>query len=249
MGQIEDYNAVLPQMEALNNEDIKQPNIPIDIVIQEAENLHESAVKYSTELTSADLTDELIAQLIIRAGALREAQSRWQANYLAGQDAIKLWDEKAPLGYELQKKLANAFRYAYRNNKRLMGRVREILKGSSHVDMIQDLNDYAVLGKENPEELQAINFEMPVLDQSAQLSDELAELLARSNGARKDQHAFKDIRDRSYTLLKESMDHVRDCGKYVFFDEPEIKKRFTSSYYRKKNKKYDKPENDNETQD
>lgn len=237
MGQKEDYNQLLPQMEALKADEVKQPNMPVDISIQESENLYETADNYKTELTATDLIQETIDALLTRAGALREAQSRWQANYNAEQDAIKLWDQKAEEAYELQKKLSQTFRYAYRKDKRLMGRVREILKGGSHADMIQDLNDYAVLGKEYPAQLSAINYPLTELDRSATLSDELAEILAQSNGARKDQHIFKDLRDRAFTLLKETTDDIRECGKYVFADNPDIKKRFTSQYYRRQNNK------------
>jgi hypothetical protein len=51
--------------------------------------------------------------------------------------------------------------------------VRALGKGKNHTGMIQDLNDLTVLGKENPELLQTIHFDMSLLDKAAQMSGEI----------------------------------------------------------------------------
>ncbi|MBN1111361.1 MAG: hypothetical protein JXA53_00410, partial [Bacteroidales bacterium] len=233
MSQIDDYNAVLAIILAIPANQVKFSNIPIVKAIQEAENLAITAKKYEPQLTSVGLQATSITQLTVRANALKEAQSRWQANYNSGQGPIKQWDELSPQGYALQRKLNQAFRYAFRNEPRILGRVKEIADGSGDDDMIQDLNDYAVLGKANPALLEKANFNLAELDNAALLSENLSDLLAQANGTKDSEHNFKDIRDRAFTHLKELVDEIRACGKYVFADQPEIKKLFASTYLRK----------------
>lgn len=233
MSQIDDYNAELPNIMAIPANQVKTPNVPTDKAIQEAEDLTQTALKYKTELTAVGLKESSITLLSTRASALKEAQSRWQANYNTGQGAIKQWDELSPQGYALQRKLNLAFRYAYRNEPRILGRVKEIADGSGDDDMIQDLNDYSVLGKANPAPLEKTNFALTELDAAATLSENLSTLLAQANGTKDSEHDFKDIRDRAFTLVKELVDEIRACGKYVFADQPDIKKLFASQYRRK----------------
>ncbi|WP_372935386.1 hypothetical protein [Mariniphaga sediminis] len=49
-----------------------------------------------------------------------------------------------------------------------------ITDGSGHADLIQDLNDIAVLGRENPDPLTSIGFDLTQLDLAATRADELA---------------------------------------------------------------------------
>ena len=68
--------------------------------------------------------------------------------------------------------------------------------------MIQDLNDLAVLGRENTDPLTAINYDMAKLENAATLADEMAEVLAIANGDKAEQNESKLTRDRAYTHLK-----------------------------------------------
>lgn len=77
---------------------------------------------------------------------------------------------------------AETCRFAYRKEDALVSRVRAITDGSGHADIIQYLNDIAVLGRKNPEPLTAIGFDLTGQDKAATEADELADLLAEANG-------------------------------------------------------------------
>ena len=96
--------------------------------------------------------------------------------------------------------------------------------------MIQDLSDISVLGKANTAELEEIKFDLTQLDVVEQRADELAELLAKANGVLLENASAKDMRDRAFTHLKEAVDEVRDCGKYVFRKDPNRYKGYISRY-------------------
>ena len=237
MSQKEDFISQEPAMKALVPTDVRAPNMPVDVATQEAEEQYNIANIYKVNLTAVGVTEDSINLLLTRSNALREAEAQWRTSYNAEQVDVKNWEEQSPLGYALIKELSAAFSFAYREDSRLIAKIREIRKGSGDDDMIQDLLEYAVLGQANPVQLQAINFDMTKLDTATALSESLSILLAKSIGDKKSQHLLKDVRDRSFTIMKDRLDYIRDAGKYVFAEQPEIKKLFTSDYVRKHSSK------------
>jgi len=175
----------------------------------------------------------MIKDLPVRAGACREAQSIWNKDFHSQQEAQKQWAEQSVLGYELRNDLLQSLRFAYRKDAALLSRVAAITDGNGHADMIQDLNDIAVLGRENADPLTAIGFELTQLDLASTKADELADLLAEANGDKADQNESKVIRDKAFTHLKELVDEFREAGKYVFRNDKNRVKGYSSAYWRK----------------
>ena len=115
-----------------------------------------------------------------------------------------------------------------------MTRIRE---GGSSADMVQDLNDIAVLGRENTGPLTAIGFDLTQLDLAADRADKLADLLAEANGDKADPNESKIIRDKAYTHMKALVDEIREAGKYVFRKDKNRLKGYSSEYWRKLHRK------------
>ena len=124
-------------------------------------------------------------------------------------------------------------RFAFRNEKELLGRVKAISEGRTHADMIQDLNDLCVLGKENSGLLAKINYDMSILDQAAQMADEMADLLATATGEKAFSGETKMIRDRAHTHVKEAVDEIYAFGQYIFRGNDKRLKGYSSHYLRR----------------
>jgi hypothetical protein len=56
--------------------------------------------------------------------------------------------------------LLHAYAFTYRKHADLAVRVSAIREGATHADMIQNMNNLAVIGRENPEPLKKIHFDM-----------------------------------------------------------------------------------------
>jgi hypothetical protein len=237
MANIDDYNARLSEILAIPDEETREPELPVDVALQEAENLHHWSLDDADALAVVGITTDMINDLPVRAGACREAQSIWNKDYRSQQEAQKQWAEQAPKAYAFRNDLLASLRFAYRKDDTLLSRVSAITDGSGHADMIQDLNDIAVLGRENPEPLTAIGFDLTQLDLAAQRADELADLLAEANGDKADPNESKIIRDKAYTHLKELVDEIREAGKYVFRNNKNRLKGYSSDYWRKLHRK------------
>jgi hypothetical protein len=218
---------------------ITPTTIPIEVYIQEAENLYKWCQADKETLTKASLDWKLVEDIPIRAGALREAVSRWVAQRFTKQETGKLWTQKSNELFQMRNTLLHEFRFAYRNNTYVMGRIATIAGSQAYAALIQDLNDLSVLGKNNPDELKAINFDMTTLDKAAQLAKEIADLLA-STTLEADYSSAKKIRDQAFTLLKNAVDEICNFGQYVFWKNDSRRRGYSSSYLRRVRKKRSK---------
>ncbi len=237
MANIDDYNAKLAEILAIPDEEVKEPTMPVDIALQEAEDLHHWSKDDFDQLSAVGVTMDMIEELPVRAGACRETQSIWNKDYRSQQEAQKEWANQSPEAYDFRNDLLAAMRFAYRKDEALLGRVSAITDGSGHADMIQDLNDIAVLGRENTAPLLAIGFDISQFELAATRADELADLLAEANGDKADPNESKIIRDKAYTHMKELVDEIREAGKYVFRNNPNRLNGYSSKYWRKLRRK------------
>lgn len=235
MSSTTDYNELLPVFTEMKPADVLIPNIPIDVFVQEAENLYHWCIDDQLALTKVGLNWDFVTTLPARTGACREAQSLWIKERNTRQDAEQAWKDEGPAAFDLRDQLLHDFRFAFRKSEGLLKRVDEIAQGDTNSDMVQDLNDLATLGKANPGLLTPISFDLNRLDQAANLSDHMGDLLGATNGERKEVSEAMQIRDKAYTYLKQAVDEIRECGKFAFWRNPDRLKGYFSEHWQKAN--------------
>jgi hypothetical protein len=181
---------------------------------------------------AAGLAPEPIEDLPPRRGALIEAQSLWQTQRNDMNKSAREWKKQSPIAHDLRKKLLADFLYAFRKHPDLMKAVRAISPIGGHAKMIKDLNDLSILGKDNTRLLEAINFDLSLLDKAAQTSRKMAVLLDEMDRDReRDKHSeAKKIRDQAYTHLKEAVDEILETGRYVFRQDKRRSRKYASEY-------------------
>jgi hypothetical protein len=178
---------------------------------------------------------EVVADVPVRAGALREAEMIWHRERFNKEEAVKEWDEVSAEGYDFRNVLLHTFFHAYENDTRLLNRVSNIARGRGHADMIQDLTNLAGLGQANTEPLTAIRYDLSELDRAAQLSSRLARLLAAAQVDRQEKSPEIIIRDQAYTHLKHAVDAIRSKGQYLFWRNENRLTGYASEYHRRSN--------------
>lgn len=235
MSSTTDYNELLPQIQAITPDKTVTPTMPVDVYVQEAENLYHWSLDDQVALAAAGLAPDLITKLPVRAGACREAQSLWIKERNTRQQAEQDWKDHSPEAFDLRDQLLHAFRYAFRNEVGLLARVEEIAQGDTNADMVQDLNDLSVLGKANADLLVTIGFDLLQLDTAATMSDQMGDLLGATNGERQRDSEAMIIRDKAFTYLKLAVDEISQCGKYVFWRNPDRLDGYTSDYWKRRN--------------
>jgi hypothetical protein len=130
--------------------------------------------------------------------------------------------------------MLHSFKFAFRKFPDIQTRLSIIAEGDGHADMLQDLNDLAVLGKENIKPLQDISFDLNSLDEASKLSTELSKLLGLATAEKTNSGEAKKIRDKAYTYLKEVVDEIKDYGQFIFWKNDERLKGYKSSYIARK---------------
>lgn len=232
MSNLSDLQQLMSEITGISTEQLQTLYMPVGIYLQEAEDLLLAATPDLPALTARGLSTELFNSMPQRIGALREAQSRWAEKQNKQTEAIAIWKEEAPKAIEFRDTLLDELDFAYRKQPDLQAAVSEIAEGNTNADLVQDLNDLAVLGRNNPEPLLATNFNPDLLPQAAELSDTLAVVLADANGDRSATNDERVLRDQAYTYLKEAVDEVRSYGKFVFRNDAGKLKQYRSKFLR-----------------
>lgn len=234
----EQFEAKKSILDAMDSNQVKTPAIPVDVALQEAENLYVWCQGDKAVLVKAGLDWALVTDLPIRIGALRYIQSQWQKEYMSLESAQKEWADRSPGAYNLRDELVHHFLHAFYNIPDLYARAQAIAEGNSHADMIQDLSDLAVLGRANQKPLLSIGLNVAMLDQAEAMSAEMASLLARANGKRMEDNQLRVVRDKAFAHLKEAVDEIRRHGQYAFWRDDARHKGYVSLYI--KAKRHDK---------
>lgn len=228
------YQNKFLEIQQINEQDLKIPkNIPIAIYLQEAEDSYHFAKSDSQILEEHGFSLQLLEELPLRATILRDAEASWTYHRKNKSDLKKEWEIKLSQAFELQSNLRSALKFALKEKPDLQKILSSIGKGRKHSELIQDLNTLALLGRDNPEPLSKIKFNYELIEEAAELSRELPELLATIYRDEKANNNFLMIRNQAYTHLKELVDEIYTLGQYIFRKDKKRLKAYSSNYLRK----------------
>lgn len=230
--------AILPKLNAIPREQLLRPTMPVSIVLQESENAFKIAEEDRDILMGVGLNWQMVEELPDASDALRITQGGWTEQRFKQHESYAVWKQAAQKGYDLRDELVRAQRYAYSNHPDLLRQVTIIAKGNSHADMIQDLTDLSIQGLRNPEPLEDIKFDLEKLQLAASMAHQLADQYAESERDSDKDREAKVLRDRAYTLVKQTLDKVYAAGQYAFWDNFERQQVYRSYYKLQANRKY-----------
>jgi len=235
MSSISDYNEMLSQIQSIPSVKALRPTMPVDVYLQEAEDLYLWCLADQDALVGAGLEMTLINELPVRAGACREAQSLWVINRRMRNHTSVDWKLCLSEATDLRTLLLHSFRYAFRAHNDLLSGIDGISKSNSRSAIVQDLNDLSVLGKSNLDLLKAIRMDIALLETASLKSDQMGDMAGSINSARRHKSEAKVIRNKAFAYLKEAIDPIRHCGKYIFWQNPNRMIGYTSNYWKRKN--------------
>ena len=235
MNSIDHYNDKISMIRSIPDERVLLPgSMPVRIYIQEAEDMYKWCQPDREKLTNNGLDWSIVEDIPARAGALREAQSRWSLSDKSDIEIEKEWDEKSPAAHSFRKELIRAFRFIFSDNASAVSRVNKLAEGESNSAIIQSLNDLSDFGRDNTAVLEAARFDMTLLDKAAEMSCEMASFLGAVNARRAFCSDTLKIRNQAYTYLREAVSGLKKHANYIFWRDPVRMKGYTSSYNRKK---------------
>ncbi|MFA9370109.1 MAG: hypothetical protein ACERIH_00155 [Labilibaculum antarcticum] len=243
-----DLEILLDEINAIANENTKHCDMPFEIYIYEAERLHTRATEDLAELSAVNMPVGLIDELHARTKALSRAQLNWVELTGEKKQAMTNFKAETPALLKLRKCLIDNMQFAFRNDKDLLKKIRDIKKGNSLTNIIFDLALLARLGKSNAKTLQAINFDLSLCDKATSEYERISKLQAIKDSKMYVPDDMLLIRNKAFTLLKQVVDEIRSYGKFAFRDNPEIVKAYQSQHHCKRNAEYYKNKKNSSSQ-
>ncbi|MBK3517666.1 hypothetical protein [Carboxylicivirga marina] len=234
MSNEKEYEVILPLASEIRNDEILKPNMPIKQAVYEAEDLSSWCSKDQEALIEVGVPETHFTNLNLAAGALRHAESIWNDDDDSRKEAELKWRETEPLAYDVLEELVHICFFVYDEDQSLLNKVREIASGNSDADLIQGLNDLAVIGKNHPHPL----LKVELLNKASQYSSELGDIRATANSEKFEATESLMNRNKIYTLLKRYTDDIRRSGKFVFWRDEDRLIGYSSKYHRLKNKRH-----------
>jgi len=230
-----DYNELLLQIRAFKSGNASSPTVPVNVFVQEADDLCLWCQDDREQLIQAGLDWNQVSLIPVCAKICREFQSQWLKNYKSTDKIKKEWETKSTEALNLRIELLHDFGFAFRKDEQLLVQIKEIAQKQSRASLVQSLNDLEVIGRGQKTLLDTIGFDSTKLDRSAALSPEMAKLIAQMESSKKQNDESKTMRDQAYGYLKQLVDEVRVCGKYKFRENPERLAGYHSDYWKSRN--------------
>lgn len=225
----------LNELNSMTDMETGKPTLPINVMLQESEELFTECNKDKEALVKAGLDWNLVEELPLRIDALKLSQARWRKDYKTYQDCQAEWKIAAPEAFNLRDELVHYFYHALYHMPGEYAKVKRIADGSTNADMIQDLIELAELGLDHTGKLEAVGLDLTLLDKARAKSYELGKLLAKVNGAQNDTSPKLDLRNKAYTHLKAAVDEIRRQGQFAFWRRADRYSKYASSYLRRMN--------------
>lgn len=225
----------MPTLESIPTADVREPDLPMAIALQEAQDLRAALDADDTwdAVLAVGLDPALVVALPSAIAAARQAQSQWVV--LRDRSKSRAQLDREQRGIALRRELSAACRWNLRELAEAQAVLDAIAQGEGIADLVQDLLDLATLVERHPPHF-ALDDTFDALAQAEaarSVASEIAEGLAddRADGNHRD---AKRLRDRAFTHLDGIVTDIRAAGRYAFRDAPRRAAIFASRYLRRR---------------
>jgi hypothetical protein len=233
MADQQDFEKLSVEIMAIDEKDVREPDMPVDEAIKENEIMSAAVKRDQNVFVAVNFNPGMIEKCGIAGGALRYTQAQLIAAIGEVKEAAALWTAEEPKGYATRKELIAALAYATRNVPDAQKAVKAVRKGAGGADMVMDLSSLVQLGKKYKAPLEVIKFDMALIDEAETLANRLGKLYA-SAFIEKGSKEAKLLRDRAFTYMRKIMGEILDAAEYVFRNEPEKLEPYHSAYRNRK---------------
>jgi hypothetical protein len=211
----------------------KSPSIPVARLIQEANDLYLFCKNDRKELIGEGIDWDEVEKLPELLNECSDAEVEYQVyRKNAGSEIVKL--KKLVLRCrKLRTTIAEKLRSAVSRAGNFMT-VPSYRKSWSRAELVQDLNDLAVIGKDIKHMFNHTGFDLTLLDLAADLSVELSEKIIDVIISKPSKSRQKTFRDKTMQELLSLIVQIRKTGKSAFFDNPLRRKAYACEYLRER---------------
>jgi hypothetical protein len=223
-----------PKLDAIPADQLRAPNIPMAAALQEASDLGELCRRSHVHdaMVKVGLPADFVTDLDQRVNAARQAQSTW-VNVRDQTKSSTLVQVEARAN-DLRSEIIAAGRFNLRDDREAQATLSSIRGGETVADLVQDLFDLATVCESRLDAFAADqSFDAPA--RIAEARTVASQLSQNISNERLDPEptGTRDMRDRAFTYLDELVTRLREAGRYVFRNKPDVARHFTSRYRRR----------------
>jgi hypothetical protein len=233
-----ELDTLRPTLDAIAVDEIREPDLPIVVALQEGNDLHTSIQKDDAwnRLLAVGAAPASLEGLPVAVAATRQAQSEWTVIRDRGKPQAQRDRETA--GATLRADLVAACRWNLRDDATAQAVLDEIVQGEGVPDLVQDLLDLAMLiGRHETAFDGDETFDVATQAEAARsMAGEISAGLSEGKTPG-DHQAAKLLRDRAFTHMDRLMTELREAGRYAFRKEPRRAAAFASEHLRKERRK------------
>lgn len=241
-----DEATLTAQAEALEKSEIKECFLPYSTFSQETADLYNTASSDAAQLTEKGLPQEVIDNLSVWAMILQKAQANVKGAISHNKEDQAQWNEQYKEGVKLRDDILKNEEFAFFKFPLLLDLLEQVKEGDDYADTIEDMHVLAKIGRENPAPLEKIGFDLSLLDLADKKASELTQLRSSLNGKLYQSSEAIIKRGQIYTLARRDVEEVRRFGKFVFRNDPEHAKLYSSHYERLRKAAYRRKQKDTE---
>lgn len=232
------YEQYLGAINALSHKEVKMPTVPpVGVLVQEAFDLCVWAEDDLSTLINCGMEKNALEELNDLAHACSYAHSLWFNERLRVTEheiELQLVHNEAK---KLYKELIHEFTFAFSNRSDLLSALKNIKKGNSLSDLVQDLHNMATLGEGNLALLKRINFDESHIGRAREISETLGSISGTVNAEEYRKTKALDVRNRAYILLANKLAEIRKIGKFAFRNNPDRQRGYQLQYLNKQKRK------------
>lgn len=233
MNEQEAFEKLAPILMEMKFERVRRPDMPVGEAVHEGYCTVVLLEQDAEELKNIGYDTAVTKQIEEAVGAFAVAEAKL-INLLGEKlEAVKRWKEKKVEGYFLRKQVLDSLRFACRNDREAVEKLKAFSRRPKQAVMILDLHTLAQLGEQYIGHLTAINFDKELLSTCRSLADQLGRLHAESFCA-EGPCAVRAIRNRAFTLMKKLVAEARAYVTYLFREKRARLKNYSSAYRRSK---------------
>ncbi|MGL1935308.1 MAG: hypothetical protein OCD01_09815 [Fibrobacterales bacterium] len=228
------FNELKAEITRVPEDEMLDLRMPPDRFLKESDAMISNIKHFSKELTASGYDATIVETLEKRTGASRMAQTRMELSKRELEDSQKRWVTITPVVFELRDSMYHDFKFACRKNKAVLDILKDLGKGRSIADMIQDLHTLGHLGDSIIKELEAINYDFSKLETAKAYTMELGQLQQEVSLKGSINKTDRTMRDKAFTLVDVIVMDTRERARWIFRDDKQILNKFLSPYNRSK---------------
>lgn len=160
----------------------------------------------------------------------KESQRNWKAELNVDTNSAKhKWRIEEKKLIKIRQQLVEKLRFAFRHNKELLALIPPHSEGYGQMDQIKYVLRLCRLGKDNQDNLLAINYDMNNLDQIIQTAKSLLPLCSASIEIWNGKSKIKKTRDEAFARLRESVMVLQEYGRHLHCNNKPFREKYRTS--------------------